>query len=168
MKTSVKTSLTVLSIIKNHGDDFGDLVGGFNPSEKYEFVNRDDNRNPIFMGKSNSWQPVTTNQWPLRCAFRIQSPGSTSHDVAASAPSEAVCCRALRRAWGAIPRKKTTRFAMGDPAWPEKRRWLRLWKYGEPHTNHGVVEDGGIPKNVYCGFHRSNRYAIPNFIDYRL
>ena len=27
------------------------------PSEKYEFVNWDDDRNPIWMGKYNSWQP---------------------------------------------------------------------------------------------------------------
>ena len=27
------------------------LVGGLNPSEKYEFVNWDDDRNPILMGK---------------------------------------------------------------------------------------------------------------------
>ena len=30
------------------------------PSEKYEFVNWDDNRNPILMGKFKKWQPVTT------------------------------------------------------------------------------------------------------------
>ena len=27
------------------------------PSEKYEFVNWDDNRNPIFLGKCQKWQP---------------------------------------------------------------------------------------------------------------
>ena len=30
--------------------------------EKYEFVNWDDDRNPIFLGKSSKWQPFTTNQ----------------------------------------------------------------------------------------------------------
>ena len=32
------------------------------PSEKYDFVNWDDDRNPIFLGKSNPWQPFTTKQ----------------------------------------------------------------------------------------------------------
>ena len=32
------------------------------PSEKYEFVNWDEDRFPILMGQFKKWQPVTTNQ----------------------------------------------------------------------------------------------------------
>ena len=38
------------------------LVGGLKPSEKYEFVNWDDNRNPILMGKCKIDGNQTTNQ----------------------------------------------------------------------------------------------------------
>ena len=33
------------------------LVGQGHPSEKYDFVNWDDESNPILMGKSKKWQP---------------------------------------------------------------------------------------------------------------
>ena len=47
------------------------------PSEKYEFVNWDDDRNPIFMGKCQKWQPVTTNQTIIQfTTLRISSAAS--------------------------------------------------------------------------------------------
>ena len=41
-----------------------ELVAGFSPPlwKMMDFVNWDDNRNPILMGKWEKWQPVTTNQ----------------------------------------------------------------------------------------------------------
>ena len=36
------------------------------PSENYEFVNWDDDSNPIFLGKQNSWQPNPPNQQPYQ------------------------------------------------------------------------------------------------------
>ena len=41
------------------------LVVFSHPSEKYDFVNWDDNRNPIFMGKCQKWQP--NHQPVIRC-----------------------------------------------------------------------------------------------------
>ena len=47
------------------------LVGGLNPSEKYEFVNWDDDIPNISGTIQNSWQPVTTNQlWKKPPTFR--------------------------------------------------------------------------------------------------
>ena len=37
--------------------DYSWLVGQGHPSEKYEFVNWDDDRHPILMGKCQKWQP---------------------------------------------------------------------------------------------------------------
>ena len=51
-----------------HGYSFHQTAGIFagwwlgHPSEKYEFVNWDEDRFPILMGQFKKWQPVTTNQ----------------------------------------------------------------------------------------------------------
>ena len=42
---------------------YGWLVGQGQPSEKYEFVNWDDESNPILMGKFNKWQPNHQPVW---------------------------------------------------------------------------------------------------------
>ena len=55
---------------KKHGSLFewtkwSTIITGWwlgHPSEKYEFVNWDDDINPIYGKMPNSWQPVTTNQ----------------------------------------------------------------------------------------------------------
>ena len=60
------------------------LVGGFSPPrpEKYEFVNWDDESNPIFLGTCQKWQPnhqpesyfTAMNAWNLSQAFWILEP----------------------------------------------------------------------------------------------
>ena len=46
-------------VLKHHMSTTRPFTGWWlgHPSEKYEFVNWDDNQNPILMGKSKKWQP---------------------------------------------------------------------------------------------------------------